>query len=53
MSNNCLGEQTSNYFLRNLKAIFALLHKFLTYLKSAPLKILVYPKQHSTALDAH
>jgi len=35
-SNNCVGEQKSNYLLRKtkLKAIFALLHRCLTYLKS-------------------
>jgi len=36
-SNNCIREQNSNYLKlkTKLKAIFALLHRCLTYLKSA------------------
>jgi len=36
MSNNCVGEQKSDYVLRKikLKAIFALSHRCSTYLKS-------------------
>jgi len=36
-SNNCVGEQKSNFLLSKteLKAIFALLHRCSTYLKSA------------------
>jgi len=36
-SSNCVGEQNSDYLLRKtkLKAIFALLHRYSMYLKSA------------------
>jgi len=45
MSNNCTGEQKSNYHLRKikLKAIFALLHEFF----SRQLAFGLYERKHS------